>query len=232
MSVVILPASVEIGRRRRIDCDPRSHIDVSLLGEIALSRSGEPLPLPASRKTRALFVYLLLCAKPVRRERLCELFFDVPDDPRAALRWSLSKIRAMLGVDAQLLTADRERVSSTRRASRSTSIISTRRRRWRHLYPGSTSLALTNTACGSLPNARISTASAPAASTKPRVTRASPTPTAIASPPLPKRWAKSVRSTRTPAPTRRSAIALRRTASASLMPSPALARRSSRPPTG
>ena len=54
----------------------------------------------------------LTCStKPVRRERLCELFYDIPDDPRAALRWSLSKIRVMLGEDASLLCADRERVS-------------------------------------------------------------------------------------------------------------------------
>jgi pimeloyl-ACP methyl ester carboxylesterase len=90
--------------------EPRQRIEVSLLGEIALLRGGELLSLPASRKTRALFVYLLLTHRPVRRERLCELFFDIPDDPRAALRWSLSKIRAMLGDDADLIVADRERV--------------------------------------------------------------------------------------------------------------------------
>ena len=70
---------------------------VQLLGEISILRYGQTVELPASRKTRALFVYLLLNGKPVRRERLCELFFDIPDDPRAALRWSLSKIRSMLG---------------------------------------------------------------------------------------------------------------------------------------
>ncbi|MFN0045293.1 MAG: alpha/beta fold hydrolase [Sphingorhabdus sp.] len=86
-------------------------IHANLLGEIALFRGGEPLELPASRKTRALFIYLLLNAKPVRRERLCEIFFDIPDDPRAALRWSLSKLRIMLGKDAHRLDADRERVS-------------------------------------------------------------------------------------------------------------------------
>jgi pimeloyl-ACP methyl ester carboxylesterase len=91
--------------------EPRRLIEVSLLGEICLWRGGELLPLPASRKTRALFVYLLLAPKPVRRERLCEIFFDIPDDPRAALRWSLSKIRGMLGEDADLIIADRERVS-------------------------------------------------------------------------------------------------------------------------
>lgn len=83
---------------------------IRLLGEFELLRGGDPVALPASRKTRALFVYLLLTARPVRRERLCEMFFDIPDDPRAALRWSLSKIRAMLGDDADLLSADRERV--------------------------------------------------------------------------------------------------------------------------
>jgi pimeloyl-ACP methyl ester carboxylesterase len=83
---------------------------VRLLGELALMHDGFPLPLPASRKTRAIFAYLLLCAKPVRRERLCELFFDIPDDPRAALRWSLSKIRGMLGSYAGALHADRARV--------------------------------------------------------------------------------------------------------------------------
>ena len=90
---------------------PPAPIHVKLLGEIGLDRLGQPIELPASRKTRALFVFLLLSTKPVRRERLCELFFDIPDDPRAALRWSLSKIRAMLGDDAALLSADRERVS-------------------------------------------------------------------------------------------------------------------------
>jgi DNA-binding SARP family transcriptional activator len=84
---------------------PGALIDGSLLGEITLSRGSERIALPASRKTRALFIYLLLCAKAVRRERLCELFFDIPDDPRAALRWSLSKIRAMLGEDSHLLSA-------------------------------------------------------------------------------------------------------------------------------
>jgi len=85
--------------------------EVRLLGEFELHRGGTPVALPASRKTRALLAYLLLTGKPVRRERLCEIFFDIPDDPRAALRWSLSKIRALLGDEADLLAADRERVA-------------------------------------------------------------------------------------------------------------------------
>jgi pimeloyl-ACP methyl ester carboxylesterase len=86
-------------------------INVQVLGEFSLSLGSDPLPLPASRKTRALLAYLLLIAKPVRRDRLCELFFDIPDDPRAALRWSLNKIRHVLGDNAALLIADRERVA-------------------------------------------------------------------------------------------------------------------------
>lgn len=89
-------------------------LKIHLIGELRLVDNGHALPLPASRKTRALFVYLLQMAKPVRRERLCELFFDIPDDPRAALRWSLSKIRTMLCRHADALQADRERVEIRR----------------------------------------------------------------------------------------------------------------------
>ena len=88
----------------------RGKLEVRLIGELALVDAGHALPLPASRKTRALFVYLLQMGRPIRRERLCELFFDIPDDPRAALRWSLSKIRTMLCRHADALVADRERV--------------------------------------------------------------------------------------------------------------------------
>jgi pimeloyl-ACP methyl ester carboxylesterase len=81
-----------------------------LLGEIALFDGARELPLPASRKTRAMFAYLLRSSRPVRRERLCELFFELPDDPRAALRWSLSKIRTTLGPHAHLLVTKGEQV--------------------------------------------------------------------------------------------------------------------------
>lgn len=94
----------------------RGEIRVRLIGELELAANDVPAPLPASRKTRALFIYLLLCNGPVRRERLCELFFDIPDDPRAALRWSLSKIRGMLGAHADALVANRERVELRRDA--------------------------------------------------------------------------------------------------------------------
>ena len=70
------------------------------------------MPLPASKKTRALLAYLALTARPHRRDRLCEVLFELPDDPRAALRWSLNKLRPLVNDGAcERLIADRERVA-------------------------------------------------------------------------------------------------------------------------
>ncbi|MEL6543173.1 MAG: alpha/beta fold hydrolase [Myxococcota bacterium] len=86
-------------------------ISIDVLGELTVRSHGEDVPLPASKKTRALLAFLLLTHRPHRRDRLCEMFWDTPDDPRAALRWSLTKIRRLVHVDdQQLLVADRERV--------------------------------------------------------------------------------------------------------------------------
>jgi DNA-binding SARP family transcriptional activator len=54
------------------------------------------LSLPPSRKVRALFAYLALAPHPVTRSRLCDLLWDVPQDPRGELRWCLSKIRSLV----------------------------------------------------------------------------------------------------------------------------------------
>ncbi len=85
-------------------------LTLRLLGELAVLRDGVALPLPPSRKTRALLGYLVMTGRPHRRERLCELFWDLPDDPRGALRWSLSKLRPLVDADAVRIVADRERV--------------------------------------------------------------------------------------------------------------------------
>ncbi len=74
-------------------------IAVRLIGPTRITLGEGELALPASRKTRAILAYLLLADRPVSRQQLCELFFDLPDDPRAALRWSLSKLRPVLGAD-------------------------------------------------------------------------------------------------------------------------------------
>ena len=86
-------------------------IAIQTLGPLQISLDGEALPMPASRKTRALLGYLVLSEAPQRRDRLCELFWDVPDDPRGALRWSLSKLRPLMNTGGRTrLLADRERV--------------------------------------------------------------------------------------------------------------------------
>lgn len=84
---------------------------INVWGELQLRDAAGLVALPKSRKTRALFAYLLLEQRPIRRETLCDIFWELPDDPRGSLRWSLSKIRKMLGDDAAWLVADHERVS-------------------------------------------------------------------------------------------------------------------------
>lgn len=85
---------------------------MTLLGELTISRNDTSVKLPASRRTRALLGFLASTSRPHRRDRLCELFWEIPDDPRAALRWSLTKIRPLVNdVSNERLSADRERVS-------------------------------------------------------------------------------------------------------------------------
>lgn len=89
--------------------EPR--VEIRLLGALSVLRNGEEVNLPPSRKTRALLAYLAVADRPIRRERLCELFWEIPDDPKGALRWSLSRLRQVVG-DA--IEADRETVSLRR----------------------------------------------------------------------------------------------------------------------
>ncbi len=89
-----------------------SEIRIELLGELSVWRNEEPVKLPPSKKTRALLAYLVLTNRPHRRDRLCEVFWEVPEDPRGALRWSLSRLRSVVNSQAhQHLVADRERVA-------------------------------------------------------------------------------------------------------------------------
>jgi pimeloyl-ACP methyl ester carboxylesterase/DNA-binding SARP family transcriptional activator len=73
------------------------NLSIKVLGELAVTRDGAAAALPPSRKTRALLAYLAVVDRPQRRERLCEMFWDIPDDPRGSLRWSLSRLRQAIG---------------------------------------------------------------------------------------------------------------------------------------
>jgi len=89
-----------------------TRVEIRLIGELAVLRSGDALTLPNSRKTRALLAYLILNPGPHRRERLCEIFWDVPDDPRGSLRWSLCKLRSVVNeTSTTRIIADRETVA-------------------------------------------------------------------------------------------------------------------------
>lgn len=86
-------------------------LEIRVLGELTVLRAGETVALPPSRKTRALLAYLAMTDRPQRRERLCEMFWEIPDDPRGALRWSLSKIRQIVeDGEGGVLEADRNAV--------------------------------------------------------------------------------------------------------------------------
>jgi DNA-binding SARP family transcriptional activator/TolB-like protein len=95
-------ASVIAGVEKSVESDLSGRaggghgVQVRMLGPMTISRDGQPLALPSSRKVRALIGYLALAPHAVTRSKLCELLWDVPNDPRGELRWCLSKVRGIL----------------------------------------------------------------------------------------------------------------------------------------
>ncbi|MCW5620967.1 MAG: AAA family ATPase, partial [Burkholderiales bacterium] len=97
-------------------CD---QLHICLLGDLELRRGAAPLPLPPSRRTRALLGFLVASAGRQSRALLCDLLWDGSDDPRAALRWSLTKLRAVVDdASVRRLVADREHVGFSARTCR------------------------------------------------------------------------------------------------------------------
>ena len=85
---------------------------LNVLGEVEVTRGGTPIALPPSRKTRALLAYLAITGRRQRRDQLCTIFWDIPNDPRGALRWSLSKLRPLLDEPGHpRIVADRDAVA-------------------------------------------------------------------------------------------------------------------------
>jgi DNA-binding SARP family transcriptional activator/pimeloyl-ACP methyl ester carboxylesterase len=87
-------------------------LQIKVLGELAVLRDGHEIALPPSKKTRALLAYLAVVNRRQRRDYLCQMLWSVPDDPRASLRWSLSKLRRLIGKaeDEACLQTDRDTV--------------------------------------------------------------------------------------------------------------------------
>ena len=85
-------ASVEMP----MDFAARTGLSIRMFGQLTVWRDGVEQALPASRKVRALLAYLALAPADVGRSELCDLLWDVPNDPRGELRWCLSKIRTLV----------------------------------------------------------------------------------------------------------------------------------------
>jgi DNA-binding SARP family transcriptional activator len=86
-------------------------LTMSVLGEVKVARGENAVVLPPSVKARALLVYLAITERPHRRDRLCAMFWETPDDPRGALRSNLSKLRAVVdGPDRRRIVATRDAV--------------------------------------------------------------------------------------------------------------------------
>jgi DNA-binding SARP family transcriptional activator/pimeloyl-ACP methyl ester carboxylesterase len=87
-------------------------LQIKVLGELVVLRDAQEIALPPSKKTRALLAYLAVVNRRQRRDHLCQMFWDVPDDPRASLRWSLTKLRRIINEvgDEPCLQSDRSSV--------------------------------------------------------------------------------------------------------------------------
>lgn len=77
-----------------------NHLTLRLefLGPPKISHNKQPIELPGFRAL-ALLAYLVMTERAQSREHLIELLFDRPDDPRAALRWTIFHLRKSIGRD-------------------------------------------------------------------------------------------------------------------------------------
>ena len=89
-------------------------LDIHLLGPPKVFRDQTPLPLPGHRPF-ALLAYLVVTGKAHTRTHLTDLLFQSSADPRAGLRWTLSKLR--LAVGSQFFLANREQIAFNDQAS-------------------------------------------------------------------------------------------------------------------
>ena len=69
---------------------------IFLLGPPRIERDGR-VEQPRGRKAWGLLAYLARANTPASRERIAGLLFPDADDPLAALRWSLTELRRVLG---------------------------------------------------------------------------------------------------------------------------------------
>jgi DNA-binding SARP family transcriptional activator/Flp pilus assembly protein TadD len=80
----------------RLLAEPVGVLRIGLLGKLAVTRDDGPVAMPPSRKLRGLLAYLVITPEGASRSHLCQLLWEVPNDPRGELRWCLSKLRSVL----------------------------------------------------------------------------------------------------------------------------------------
>jgi len=82
-------------------------LEILLLGPLEVRGSGVRLDLPPSKKARALLAYLVASGRPHARSSLCALLWQEVNDPRAGLRWALSKLRTVVdqGESSRIVTS-------------------------------------------------------------------------------------------------------------------------------
>ena len=69
----------------------QASVAVRLYGPLRVVRSGADVRLPPSRKVRALMAYLVMAAASGPSRQALRALVGLPNDPRGALRWCLSK---------------------------------------------------------------------------------------------------------------------------------------------
>jgi DNA-binding SARP family transcriptional activator/tetratricopeptide (TPR) repeat protein len=86
-------------------------LEIRLLGPLEVREAGAALDLPPSKQARALLAYLVATGRPHSRSALCDLLWKDVTDPRAGLRWALSKLRAVVdGKESPRILASGNRV--------------------------------------------------------------------------------------------------------------------------
>lgn len=88
-------------------------LSIQLLGPFTVKPGDSGPPIDLRRKTRALLAYLAALDRPVSRTALADMFCQDAQDPHAALRSILSRVRRRLPVEVFIAEGDAIRVDNT-----------------------------------------------------------------------------------------------------------------------
>ena len=87
--------------------------EIRLIGPLRVVLDGQEETLPRSRKARALLAMLALESENLTRASLCAHIWPDTADPRADLRWSLSKLRGVIGAAAIVTSGNLVRLDAS-----------------------------------------------------------------------------------------------------------------------